>query len=138
MDEGVSGEPAEHRFSRGMSARYTGILLLMAALAVLAASAGCLATAIGEVTYDGEALQVAVENSGEPVENAVLQVKIMEVDLFEQQKVFSQARHINLDSGENNYSIEVDLQPGTYRAFLNIFIDDERGASVIRDLEVAV
>lgn len=110
----------------------------MAALAVLAASAGCLATAIGEVTYDGEALQVAVENSGEPVENAVLQVKIMEVDLFEQQKVFSQARHINLDSGENNYSIEVDLQPGTYRAFLNIFIGDERGASVIRDLEVAV
>ncbi|MGB4196087.1 MAG: hypothetical protein WBJ51_02170, partial [Methanoculleus sp.] len=60
MDEGVSGQPAEHRFSTGISARYTGILLLMAALAVLAASAGCLATAIGEVTYDGEALQVAV------------------------------------------------------------------------------
>jgi len=137
MDESGSGEPGGGRFSGHMSGRYTGLLILVT-LVVLATSAGCLTTAIGEATYDGEALQIAVENTGDPVENAVLQVKIMEVDHFEQKEVFSEARYIDLDTGENNYSTEVDLQPGRYRAFLIIFIGNERSASVIRDLEVTV
>ena len=122
------------RFSRRMS-RYVGFLIL--ALAVLTGAAGCLSTAFGEVTYSGDALQVRVENTDRPVENAVLQVTIMEVGALEQHEVLSEARYINLDGGENEYMVPVDLQPGSYRLFLTIFVDGERRTSVIRDLEVA-
>ena len=118
-----------------MSGKYVSLLVL--ALAVLAGAAGCLSTAFGEVTYDGGALQVTVEHTGEPVENAVLQTTIMGVSAFEQHEVFSEARYIDLDRGENAYRVPVDLQPGSYKVFLTIFVKDERRTSVIRDLEVA-
>ncbi|WP_317065652.1 hypothetical protein [Methanoculleus caldifontis] len=112
-----------------------GFLIL--ALAVLAGAAGCVSTAFEEVTYSDGALRIHVENTGEPVEKAVLQVTIMEVGAFEQHEVFSEARYINLDRGQNEYTVAVDLEPGSYRAFLTIFVGQERRTSVIRDLEVA-
>ncbi|MCC7556100.1 MULTISPECIES: hypothetical protein [Methanoculleus] len=117
-----------------MSRIYT--ILLILALAALAGAAGCLSTSFGEVTYSGDALQVHVENAGEPVENAVLQVTIMEVGALEQREAFSEARYIDLVTGENKYTIRVDLQPGSYKGFLTVFVGNERRASVIRDLEV--
>ncbi|WP_048113405.1 hypothetical protein [Methanoculleus sp. MH98A] len=122
------------RFSERMPRTYT--ILLILALAALAGAAGCLSTSFGEVTYSGDALQVHVENPGEPVENAVLQVTIMEVSALEQHEAFSEARYIDLVTGENEYTIRADLQPGSYKAFLTIFVGSERRASVIRDLEV--
>ena len=115
--------------------RYVGFLILT--LAALTVAAGCLSTGFGEVTYGGDALQVRVENTGRPVENAVLQVTVTEVGALEQHEILSEARYVNLAPGENEYSVPVNLQPGTYRLFLTIFIDGERKASVIRDLEVA-
>ncbi len=129
--------PVRHptlRFYERMS-RYIGFLIL--ALAVLAGTAGCLSTAFEEVTYSDGALRIHVENTAAPVENAVLQVTIMEVGAFEQHEVFSEARYINLDQGQNEYTVPVDLQSGSYRLFLTIFVGNERRASVIRDLEVA-
>ncbi|MDK2989802.1 MAG: hypothetical protein PWR16_1331 [Methanoculleus sp.] len=131
----VPARPMGLRSSKRMSSKYVSLLIL--ALAVLAGVAGCLSTAFGEVTYSGDALQVHVEQTGEPVENAVLQVTIMEVSALEQQEVFSEARYINLDPGENEYTIPVDLQPGSYKVFLTIFVGDERRTSIIRELEVA-
>lgn len=52
---------------------------LILVLAVLAGAAGCLSTTFQEVTYSGDALEVSVENTDKPVENAVLQVTIMKV-----------------------------------------------------------
>jgi len=115
--------------------RYVGFLILI--LAIFIGAAGCLSTAFGEVTYSGDALQIRVENTGRSVENAVLQVTIMEIGALEQHKIFSEARYIKLNEGENEYAIKVDLQPGPYRLFLTVFADGERKASVIRDLEVA-
>ena len=122
------------RYCERMS-RYMGFLIL--ALAALAGAAGCLSTAFEEVTYSDGALRIHVENTAGPVENAVLQVTIMEVGAFEQHEAFSEARYINLDQGENEYTVAVDLEPGSYRAFLTIFVGQERRTSVIRDLEVA-
>jgi len=112
-------------------------VFLIPVLAVLAAAAGCLSTTFQEVTYEGDALEIFVENTDNPVENAVLQVTIMEVEALEQNKVFCKARYINLDHGQNEYTIPVDLEPGSYKIFLTIFVGDERRASVIRNLEVA-
>lgn len=131
----VPARNADLRFSERMSSKYMNLLILT--LAVLAGSAGCLSTAFGEVIYSGDALQVHVENTGEPVQNAVLQVTIMEVSALEQHETFSGARYIDLDRGENEYTIPVNLQPGSYRVFLTVFVGDERRTSVIRELEVA-
>ena len=130
--------PAWHatlRFSKRMSSKYVGFLIL--ALVVLTGAAGCLSTTFQEVTYGGDALRVSVENTDRPVENSVLQVTIMEVGALEQHEVFSEARYIALDRGQNEYTVPVDLQPGSYKLFLTIFVDGERRTSVIRDLEVA-
>ncbi|WP_292410921.1 MULTISPECIES: hypothetical protein [unclassified Methanoculleus] len=118
-----------------MPSKYVGFLILI--LTVLIGTAGCLSATFEAVTYSGDALQIHVTNSGEPVENAVLQVTIMEVSALEQHKVFSEARYVYLDRGENEYTIPIDLQPGSYRAFLTVFVGTERRASVIRDLGVA-
>ena len=67
----------------------------------------------------------------------MLEVTVVEVGALEQHEVFSGARYINLDQGENDYAISVDLEPGSYRVFLTIFVGQERRTSVIRDLEVA-
>ncbi|MCT8337245.1 hypothetical protein FKB36_06990 [Methanoculleus sp. Afa-1] len=117
-----------------MSGKYTIFLIL--AVAALTGAAGCLSTSFGEVTYSGGTLQVQVENTGEPVENAVLQIRIMEVSALEQHEVFSEARYIDLERGENEYTISVDLQPGSYRVYPTVFVGNERRGSVIRDLEV--
>ncbi len=122
------------RFSRRMS-RYVGFLILI--IAVLTGAAGCLSTTFGDVAYSGDALKVHVENTGRSVENAVLQVTIMEVGTLEQHEAFSEARYVSLDKGKNEYTIQVSLKPGSYRLFLTVFVDGERRASVIRDLEVA-
>ena len=117
-----------------MSGRY--LVLLILALVTLIGTSGCLSTTIGEISYERGSLQLHVENAAEPVEDAVLQVTIMEVDMLEQREVYSEARYIDLDAGENTYTLHVDLQPGSYKLFLTIFVGDERRTSVIRDLEV--
>lgn len=118
-----------------MSSRYVVFLILT--LVVLIGASGCLSTAFGEVTYDGDALQLHVENSAGAVKDAVLQVTIMEVGALEQHEVFSEARYINLDVGNNAYTVPVDLESGSYKLFLTIFVGNERRTSIIRDLEVA-
>jgi len=118
-----------------MSRKYVPFLILV--LAVLTGAAGCLSTTFQEVTYEGGILEINVENTDKPVESAVLQVTIMEVGALEQHEVFCKARYINLDQGQNKYTVPVDLQPGSYKVFLTVFVGDERRASVIRDLEVA-
>ena len=125
---------ADFRFSEQMSGKYT--ILLILALAALAGTAGCLSTSFGEVAYSGGVLQVHVENAGESVKNAVLQIRIMEVSALEQHEAFSEARYIDLERGANEYTIQANLQPGSYKVFLTVFVGSERRASVIRDLEV--
>jgi len=118
-----------------MSRRYAIYLIL--ALVALISVVGCLSTSFGEVAYSDGVLQVHVENNGEPVRNAVLQLTIMGVSAFEQHEVFSEARYIDIGQGANEYTIRADLQPGSYKIFLTVFAGSERRASVIRNLEVS-
>lgn len=121
--------------SERMSRRYAIYLIL--ALAAFISAVGCLSTSFGEVAYSDGVLQVHVENDGEPVRNAVLQLTIMEVSAFEQHEVFSEARYIDLGQGVNEYTIWADLYPGSYKVFLTVFVGSERRTSVIRTLEVS-
>lgn len=127
---------ADSWFSTGwMSRRYLALLVLV--LAILIGAAGCLSTTVHEVTYEDGDLEITVESTDEPVENAVLLVTVMKVEAFEQNEVYRKPRYIDLDRGLNVYTVPVDLQPGSYKIFLTIFVGNERRASVIRDLEVA-
>jgi hypothetical protein len=112
------------------------ISFLIVILAALVGIAGCLSTTIGAATYDGESVHIGVDNTDEPIENAVLQVVIVELQGLSQEEVFKEARYVNLDSGPNEYAVQVDLQPGTYKLFLTVFVGNDRRASVIRELEV--
>ncbi len=118
-----------------MSWKYVPLLILI--LAVLTGAAGCLSTTFQEVTYEGDGLEIAVENADKPIENAVLQVTIMRVEGFTQSEVLRKAQYVNLDSGRNVYTFPVDLEPGSYKLFLIVLVGNERRASVIRNLEVA-
>jgi hypothetical protein len=118
-----------------MSRRYLALLVLV--LAILIGAAGCLSTTVHGVTYEDGDLEITVESTDEPVENAVLLVTVMKVEAFEQNEVYRKPRYIDLDRGLNVYTVPVDLQPGSYKIFLTIFVGNERRASVIRDLEVA-
>jgi hypothetical protein len=105
-------------------------------LAAIVGTAGCLSTTIGAATYDGKALHISADSTSDPVENAVLQVVVMEVEALSQTEVFKEARYVNLDRGTNEYTVPVALQPGTYKVFITIFVESDRRASVIRELEV--
>lgn len=118
-----------------MSRIYVPFLLLAVTLFTIGA-AGCLSTTFQEVTYGEGGLEVGVENSGDPVKDAVLQVTVMRVERFEQTEVYCKARYVNLGHGLNIYTFPVELQPGSYKLFLIAFVGDERRASVIRSLKV--
>jgi len=110
-------------------------IILILIVAALTGAAGCLSTAIGDVRYDGGTLHIPVKNAGEPVD-AVLQVAVSEVSMFEQHEIARDAWYIVLDPGSNEYTVPIDLGPGTYKLFIQIFADNDRRASVIRSLEV--
>lgn len=135
MVHAIPGKPSPDPMPAGMSWKYVPLLILI--LTAFAGAAGCLSTTFQEVTYGDDGLEISVENSGKPVENAVLQVTIMKVEGFKQSEVYRKAQYVDLDSGRNAYTIPVDLEPGSYKLFLIVLVGDERKASVIRDLEVA-
>ncbi|KUG19878.1 hypothetical protein ASZ90_010380 [hydrocarbon metagenome] len=114
---------------------HTKTILLLLILCATAGAAGCITASFGEITYNGSALTIRAENAHEPAD-AVLQVTVASVDTLVQDEVYKQARYVSLDRGANEYTIPVELEPGKYRVYLQLFVGDDRRASVIRDLEV--
>ena len=111
------------------------VLLLLAFLALLALSPGCLSTSIGGVGYDGRNLTVQVTEAGGP-EDAALQVSVYRIQDFRQVETGRDIHPVLLRQGTNTLTVPLVLGQGTYRLYLYIIIDNARRASVIRDITV--
>jgi len=118
-----------------MTTGRTVLLLLLAFLALLALSPGCLSTSIGGVAYDGKNLTVQVTEAGGP-EDAALQVSVYRIQDFRQVEITRDFHPVILRQGTNTLTVPLVLGKGTYRLYLYIIINNARRASVIRDITV--
>ncbi|MDT8358382.1 MAG: hypothetical protein RQ758_07770 [Methanomicrobiaceae archaeon] len=96
---------------------------------------GCLTYSFGDTVYGNDTLRVRVHNSGD-AQRVTLQVTIFDTTDFEQKEVYKKAEYFTLEKGENEYTVPVHLEPGSYKVYLYIIVDDKRTNLEIRDLEV--
>jgi len=111
------------------------VILLLFALAICATLPGCLSLGINDVRYDGSALSVRASNSGE-VREAAIQVTVFRMKDLAQAEVVTETRTIQLASGVHEYTIPLSLPPGSYKLYIYLIVDNDRKASVIRDITV--
>ena len=110
-------------------------ILLMLCLLFCAGTCGCLTYSFGDAVYDGENLKIQIFNSGEPKE-VVVQATIFHIVDFQQTEIYRRAEYMYLESGENEYIIPIDLQPGQYKLYLYVMTDDSGRTTEIRDIVV--
>lgn len=110
-------------------------LLIISILLLLCGISGCVTYSFSEASYDGEALHMVVNNAGDPRE-VVVQVTVFETTDFNQKELFKQADYMFLEAGANEYVVPVTLDPGRYKLFLYVTVDDRRTTCEIRDIEV--
>jgi len=108
------------------------ILVVLLACCVLP---GCLSFGIADVRYDGSALSFHASNSGEPKE-AAIQVTVFRMKDLAQEEVTTEFHTIRLASGEHEYTVPLSLPPGSYKLYIYLIVDNDRKASVIRDITV--
>ncbi|MDD1661106.1 MAG: hypothetical protein LUO97_04070 [Methanomicrobiales archaeon] len=111
------------------------VLLLVALLAILSLSSGCLSVSIGKVAYTGGVLQVQVMNTG-GAGDAALQVNVFRFQDFRQVEVTRETLPIRLERGTGTYSLPLPLDDGSYRLYLYVTAGNDRRASVIQDITV--
>jgi len=110
----------------------TGLFILLALILV---SAGCLSYSIGTVSYDGDAVHVQVDNTGE-ARDVAMQITVFDLSEFRQVEVDKIVRSVHLNPGTNDVAFDVALGPGPYRLYIYMMQDGERLGCVIEDLEV--
>jgi hypothetical protein len=111
------------------------VFLLLAFLAVLALSPGCLSTSIGPVAYDGKNLLVQVTNIGGP-EDAAIQVNVFRFQDFRQVEVGRWMLPVRLAEGTSTYTFPLALDKGNFRLYIYVTTGDDRRAGVIREITV--
>jgi hypothetical protein len=110
-------------------------VLLLVVLVICSVLPGCLSFGIKDVRYDGSALTLRASNSGETRE-AAIQVTVFRMRDLAQAEVLTETRTIRLAGGEHEYTIPLSLPPGSYKFYIYLIVDNDRKASVIRDITV--
>ncbi|OPY38474.1 MAG: hypothetical protein A4E35_00897 [Methanoregula sp. PtaU1.Bin051] len=98
-------------------------------------TAGCTSLAIGEVTSSQDHLTVHIVNSGNPV-TAGLQVRTYEIRNMEQRELTNTVVTAMLEKGENSVAVPLHLEPGTYKLYIYLTINNERKTASIKDVVV--
>jgi hypothetical protein len=96
---------------------------------------GCTTVAIGDVRYEGNALEVPVVNSGGPVQ-VFLQVTAFEIRGLSQHEAAIKVAEVSLMPGQATCRVPLELGSGTYKLYLYVTADGDRKAGVIRDLVI--
>jgi hypothetical protein len=113
----------------------TVAIVVASLLCVVVGLAGCLDEPIGQVTYDGQQLVIEAQNDGVSSQ-AVLEVKVYRAESLGQTEVFSKVEYVQFNAGANEFRVPVDLDSGTYKAYIYLSTENGRRGSVIRDLRV--
>lgn len=109
--------------------------LLIFALAALVLCCGCLTYSFGVVEYNDGNLDIEISNNGELKEVAV-QVTVFDLSGFRQIETGRYVNSVVLNPGENNYSLPIELDEGSYKVYLYVLEDGRRSSAVIRNIEV--
>lgn len=118
-----------------MAGRVYSSLFVLAILSISVLSAGCTGGFFREVTCDGKEIVATGDWSGEPVEG-VFQVIIFRLEGLSQNEVASKTLWVDLCTGENTFIMPVDLEPGSYKFFIYLFVDGDRKAGIIREFTI--
>lgn len=96
---------------------------------------GCLTYSFGDVAYDDGSLDIEIINDGEPKDVSV-QVTVFDLADFRQVEIGRYINYVSLETGDNSYSLPVELENGNYKLYLYILDDGRRSSAVIKDIEV--
>ncbi len=110
-------------------------VILIALIIFSIASAACVSTSFGDVSYDGKALNIQVINDGEPEEIGI-QVTIFNLSNYRQTEAGKYVSSVYAEKGVNEYPVSVDLKPGRYKLYLYTMKDGSRTGCEIRDINV--
>jgi len=90
---------------------------------------------ISDLRYDDSGLSVRVSNGGEARE-AALQVTVFRMKDLAQEEVTTVIDTVQLARGDHEYTVPLSLPPGSYKIYVYLIVDNDRKASVIRDITV--
>jgi len=110
-------------------------LSLLAVVTLIVLSAGCTSLAIGDVTYHDKGLSVHVSNSGDPVD-AGIQVRVYEIKDLNQRELTFTGIPVSVKKGENEFTVPVMLEPGTYKLYVYLTVNGERRTAGIKDIVI--
>jgi hypothetical protein len=110
-------------------------LFILAVVVLIILSTGCTSLAIGDVSYHSRELSVHVSNSGDPFDGGI-QVRIYEIKNLNQQELTVTGIPVSVKKGENEFTVPVPLEPGTYKIYVYLTEDGERKTASIRDIVV--
>jgi hypothetical protein len=110
-------------------------LSLLAVIVLIILSTGCTSLAIGDVSYHNQVLTVHASNSGDPF-NGGIQVRIYEIKNLNQRELTVTGIPVSVKKGENDFTVPVPLEPGTYKIYVYLTADGERKTASIRDIVV--
>ena len=96
---------------------------------------GCTSLAIGNVAHDGDNVIVQVTNTGDPVEAGV-QVRVYEIKSMAQKELTNTLVPVTLVQGDNEVPVPLRLEPGTYKLYVYVIINNERQTASIKDLVI--
>jgi len=102
---------------------------------ILAFCSGCATLAVGNVTSSQDNLSIEVSNSGTPVDTGV-QVRVYQIRGMAQEELVVTGVPASLKKGENTVIVPVHLDPGTYKVYIYVTINNERQTASIKDLVV--
>jgi hypothetical protein len=110
-------------------------VLILVVLLFCCVLPGCLSFGIADVRYEGSALSLRASNGGD-AKDAAIQVSVFRMKDLAQEEVSTDFHTIRLASGEHEYRVPLSLPPGSYKLYIYLIVDNDRKASVIRDITV--
>lgn len=96
---------------------------------------GCTSLSVRDVTAAQDNLSVRVSNTGSPVDAGV-QVRIYQIRGMEQEELTVTGVPATLNMGENVVAVPFHLDPGTYKVYVYVTVNNERQTASIKDLVI--